>query len=339
MRPHASLGHVKRLLPLLCWLLAAPALAGGGTTLFDDGEWRAVGVGAGTMAVIGNGAQGDFAALEFSYDLGAGFVPVLRLLDDGTIEPRLPPPGEPGATAVLGRYFECDGGLTGPLRFVSLELPEKAKGSGLLELTGTLSNFDSLVSDKLKIRLPRPKADRVRVELQYKLRATRDLCVDPERHDTQEEFRIVELRTRFLSPAAHQSDLTRYVKAIDLDCDLFGDCDFDRRSFCAALENVTGYVIDAPNKLRDREIGLFHTSNAPDPTPTLVIEMQKPHPGAVKPQGFVTQSADPNARNVAFWADWGDVKREHRNGKTVGSFRFTLEAEPPRNPSCDRRQN
>jgi hypothetical protein len=33
------------------------------------------------------------------------------------------------------------------------------------------------------------------------------------------------------------------------------------------------------------------------------------------------------------------VKREHENGKTVGSFRFTLEAEPPRNPSCDRRQN
>jgi hypothetical protein len=339
MRPHASIASVKGLFPLLGWLLAAPALAGGGTTLFDDGAWRAVGVGAGTMAVIGNGAQGDFAALEFSYDLGAGFVPVLRLLDDGTLEPRLPPPGEPGTTAVLGRYFECDGGLTGPLRFVSLELPEKAKGSGLLELTGTLSNFDSLVSDKLKIRLPRPKDDRVRVELQYKLRATRDLCVDPERRDTQEEFRIVELRTRFLSPAAHLSDLTRYVKAIDLDCDSFGDCDFDRRSFCAPLENVTGYVIDAPNKLRDREIGLFHTSNAPDPTPTLAIEMYKPSASSVKPQGFVTQSADPNARNVAFWADWADVKREHRNGKTVGSFRFTLEAEPPRDPSCDRRQN
>lgn len=330
---------MTRLLPLLCWLLAAPALAGVGTTLFDDGEWRAVGVGAGSMAVIGNGAQGNFAALEFSYDLGMGPVPVLRLLDDGTLEPRLPPPGEPGATAVLGRYFECDGALTGPLRFVSLVLPEKAKGGGRLELTGTLSNFDSLVSDKLKIRLPRPKADRVRVELQYKLRATRDLCVDPERRDTQEEFRIVELRTRFLSPPSHLSDLTRYVKAIDFDCDLFGDCDFDRRSFCAALENVTGYVIDAPNKLRDREIGLFHTSNAPAPTPTLVIEMQKPSPGSVKPQGFVTQSADPAARNVAFWADWADAKREYENGKTLASFRFALEAEPPRNPSCDRRQD
>ena len=330
---------MKRLLPLLGWLLAAPALAGGGTTLFDDGEWRAVGVGAGSMSVIGSGAQGDFAALELSYDLGAGFVPVLRLLEDGTLEPTLPPPGEPGATAVLGRYFECGGGLTDPLRFVSLELPEKTKGGGRLELTGTLSNLDSLVSDKLKLSLQPPKGDRVDVELRYKLRATRDLCVDPERHDTQEEFRIVELHSRFLSPAAHQNDLTRYVKAIDRDCDAFGDCDFDRRSFCAALENVTGYVIDSPNTLSDREIGLFHTSNAPDPTPTLTIEMRQPSPGSVKPQGFVVASADPNARNVAFWADWANVKREHQNGKTVGSFRFTLEASEPRNPSCDRRQD
>jgi hypothetical protein len=329
---------VTRLLPLLCWLLAAPALAGGGATLFDDGEWRAVGMGAGSMAVIGPGGQGDFAALELSYDLGMGFVPVLRLLDDGTIEPTLPPPGEPGATAVLGRYFECDAGLTDPLRFVFLALPEKAKG-GRLELTGTLSNLDSLVSDKLKIDLQQPKADRVRVELRYKLRATRDLCVDPERRDTQEEFRIVELHTRFLSPAEHLSDLTRYVKAIDLDCDTFGDCDFDRRSYCAALENVTGYVIESPNRLRGREIGLFHTSNAPGPTPTLTIEMQKPNPHAVKPQGFVVQSADPGARNVTFWADWADAKRDYKNGKTLGSFRFALEAEPPRNPSCDRRQD
>jgi hypothetical protein len=157
-----------------------------------------------------------------------------------------------------------------PLRRLA-QLPEKTKGGGRLELTGTLSNFDSLVSDKLKLSLPPPKADRVRVELRYKLRATRDLCVDPERRDTQEEFRIVELRTRFLSPAAHQSDLTRYVKAIDLDCDLFGDCEFDRRSFCAALENVTGYVIDSPNAARPEP---FHTSNTPDSAPTLTIEMQ-----------------------------------------------------------------
>ena len=264
---------------------------------------------------------------------------MLCLLADGTIEPSLPPPGVPGATAVLGRYFECGGGLTSPLRFVSLELPEKAKGGGRLELTGTLSNFDSLVSEKLKLALPPPKPDRVRVELQYKLRATRDLCVDPERHDTQEEFRIVELHSRYLSPAAHLSDLTRYVKAIDFDCDAFGDCDFDRRSFCAPLENVTGYVIDSPNTLRDREIGFFHTSNAPNPTPTLTIEMHRPHPGAVKPQGFVTQSADPEAMNVSFWADWADVKREHAQGKTVGSFRFALEANEPRDPSCDRRQD
>lgn len=330
---------MTRLLLLLGCLLATPALAGVGTTLFDDGEWRVVGVGSGAMSASGNGVQGDFAALVFSYDLGAGFVPVLSLLEDGTLAPTLPPPGVPGATAVLGRYFECGGGLTDPLRFDALELPEKAKGGGRLELRGTLSNFDSLVSDKLKLSLPPPRSDRVRIDLKYKLRATRDLCVDPARRDTQEEFRIVELHSRFLSPAEHLNDLTRYVKNIDFDCDAFGDCDFDRISYCAPLENLTGYVIDSPNRLRDREIGLFHTTNVPDATPSLVIEMFSPHPHAVKAQGFVTQTADPGALNADFWADWADVKREHALGKTVGSFRFTLEAREPRNPSCDRRQD
>lgn len=334
---------MRRWLPLLLCLLAPPAFAGADTTLFEDGPWRVIGVDAGAEpnpidVSTQDAALGEFAALEFEYDLGAGFVRVLSLAADGTIAPTLPPPSEPGATAVLGRYFECDGGLTNALRFVALVLPDRAKG-GDLELGGTLSNLDSLVSDKLRLRVFQPRSDRVRVELKYKLRATRDLCVDPERRETEEEFRIVELHTNFLSPAGHWNDLVRYVKAIDVDCDAFGDCDADRRSFCAALENSTGYVIDAPKGLRSRELGLFHTSNAPDATPTLSIEAFSPSPRSIRPQGFATASGDPEASNVALWANWTDVKREHRLGRTVGSFRFALEAEPPSNPGCDRRQD
>jgi hypothetical protein len=332
---------VTRLLFAVCALLAAPAFAD--TTLFDDGAWRVIGVDVGAepepIAVTrDDAALGDFSALEFWYDLGAGFVPVLTLAAGGTIEPTLPPPGVPGATAVLARYFECDAGLTEPLRFASLELPEKAQG-GDLRLRGTLSNLDSLVSDKLKLTVRKPRAELVRVELDYKLRATRDLCVDPERRDTQEEFRIVELQSRYLSPGAHLNDLARYTKGVDFDCDLFGDCDFERISLCAPLENVTGYVIDSPNRMRDRDIELFHTTDVPDETPTLSIEMSAPGPRAVKPQGFVTQSGDPDARNVALWADWVGAKRDYRSGKTVARFAFVLEAREPRAPGCDRVQD
>lgn len=332
---------MRRLLPLLLSsLLAAPALAGAPALLFDDGGWRVLGVDAGAIPVSRDGvALGSFARLELRYDLGAGFVPVLSLAEDGTIEPALPPPGVPGATAVLGRYFECAGGLVGPLRFAALELPERAKGGGKLELRGTLSNFDSLVGEKLKLVLAKPKPDEVRADFQFKLRATRNLCIDPARRDTQEEFRIVELSSRYLSPANHLSDLARYVKAIDLDCDLFGDCDFDRRSFCAPLENATGYVIDSPNRLHDREVQLVHTTSGPAPTPTLVVEMFAPSPSNVKPQGFVTASADPDARNVSFWTDWSGSKREYRAGKKLGRFRFALEAREPREPGCDRTQD
>jgi hypothetical protein len=332
-----------RWLVLLLCLLAPRAFAGADTTLFAEGPWRVIGVDAGGEpdpidVSTRDAALGAFAALAFEYDLGAGFVRVLTLAADGTIAPALPPPGEPGATAVLGRYFECGGGLTDPLRFVALELPDAAKG-GDLELRGTLSNLDSLVSDKLRLRVFQPRPDRVRAELRFKLRATRDLCVDPERRETEEEFRIVELHTRFLSPASHWNDLVRYVKAIDVDCDAFGDCDFERRSFCAPLENATGYVIDSPKGMRSRDLGLFHTASAPGATPTLLVEAFSPSPRAIRPQGFVTATDDPSTSNVAFWANWTDVKREHRLGRTVGSFRFELRAEPPSNPGCDRRQD
>jgi hypothetical protein len=331
-----------RALPLLLCLLAAPAFAGAGTTLLDEGPWRVIGQPAGAepqpIAVTrAAAALGDFAALEVQHDLGAGFVRILVLEANGVLAPSLPPPAEPGAVAVLARYFECDGGLTDPLRFAALELPERAK-PGVLALRGTLSNFDSLVSEKLKLDVHAPEAERTRVELSYRLRATRDFCVDPMRRETDEEFRIVELQSSFLSPAAHWNDLVRYTKSTDLDCDGL-DCDFERVSLCAPLANVTGYVIDDPNRLRDRDIELFHTSPVPDPTPTLAISMQSPGPGAVKPQGFVVESDDPEERNVALWADWVEVKREHRSGKRVGRFAFTLEASAPRVPGCDRTQD
>jgi len=339
--PAGRLIRVKQLAALLCYALTSPALAD--TALLDDGRWRVIGVDVGAepqpIAVTQDGAGlGDFSALRIFFDLGAGFVPVLTLYAGGRIEPSLPPPAVPGATAVLGRYFECGAGLTPALRFVALELPEGAR-SGHLELGGTLSNGDSLASEKLKLRLFDAKPDRVRIELRYRLVATRDFCVDPERRDTQEEFRIVELATSYLSPAQHLSDLTRYVKAIDLDCDAFGDCEFDRISFCAPLENTTGYVIDSPNRLHDPTLALFHTTNAPAASPTLELELSAPRPADVKPQGFVSESDDPAVRNVSFWADWVDVKRDQRAGRKVGTFRFTLEAKPPRRPSCDRNQS
>jgi hypothetical protein len=98
-------------------------------------------------------------------------------------------------------------------------------------------------------------------------------------------------------------------------------------------------VIDSPNRLRDRDIDLFHTSNLPGETPTLSVEMFAPSPHAVKAQGFVTETSDPDARNVALWADWVDVKREHKLGKSVGWFAFALEAREPRTPGCNRTQD
>jgi hypothetical protein len=319
----------------LCLALASPV--SGQVSLLDDGRWEIHGLadaGAPQIQVQVDGSSaGHFAALRFRF-LGDE---VLVLRGDGEIEPTLPG-GAPGATASLGRYWDCDRGLVGPLRFVALELPARSKKNGKLDLRGELANLDSLVSEKLRIRIRPPKPERLRVEFRYRLRTTRALCVDRERRDTQEEFRVVELAARYLGPDAHTNDLTRYVRNRKLDCDIF-ECDIDKITFCAPLANETGYVIEKPRRLDSRKMTLFHTSDAPTRSATLELEIRKPRAHDVKPQGFVTESVDPTTPNVTFWADWVKVEGRYGEGRKVGKFRFALEALPPRQPGCDRVQD
>lgn len=321
------------------WLaFAAPAFAD--VTLLDDGRWRVIGVedaGPPQIAASVDGVPaGSFSELRF-LDAASGFAQVLALHGDGTLAPQVA--GAPaGATATLGSYWECELGLIGPLRIVALDLPERSKKNGVLRLEGQLSNGDSLVSDELDVRIQPPHPERTQVELAYRLVATREICIDRERRDAPEEFHVVEIAAKFRGPGAHSNDLARYVRTLRLDCDLF-DCDIDRISFCAPLENATGYVLDNPSRLDGRRLGLFHTSNVPEPTPTLGIEMRSPSPHSIAPQGFVTENADPDARNVAFWADWVDVRGRYADGRKLAWFRFMLEAEAPRAPGCDRVQD
>lgn len=324
---------------MLCWALAGPAAAQ--VTLLDDGRWRVTGLAdaaAPQIAVsVDDVPSGSFAALQFAFTDGSGLEQVLVLRGDGTIEPNLA--GSPvGATATLGSYWDCESGFIGPLRFVSLELPARSKNSGVLDLRGQLSNLDSLQSDKFRLRIKEPKPERLRLEFKYRLVTTREICIDKEKRDTDEEFHAAELAASYLGPAEHTNDLTRYVKDLDVDCDPF-DCDVDKITFCAGLANETGPVIDNPKRLEDKLVSLFHTSSAPAPTPTLEFEWKSPHPHDLKPQGFVTASSDPAERNVAFWADWVEVNGHYGARKKLANFHFALEAEPPRSPSCDRVQD
>jgi hypothetical protein len=320
---------------VLCCAFASPLAAQ--VSLLDDGPWEIHGLteaGAPEIQVQVDGAPaGAFAALRFRF-LGDE---VLVLRGSGRIEPMLPG-GVPGATASLGRYWDCEQGLVGPLRFVAVELPDRSKKNGTLDLRGELSNLDSLVSEKLRLRIRPPQPDRLRLEFRYRLRTTRALCIDRERRATEEEFRVVELAARYLGPDVHTNDLTRYVRNRKLDCDIF-DCDVDRVSFCAPLVNETGYVIEKTRRLDSRTMALFHTSDAPTPSATLELELRKPHAHDIKPQGFVDESLDPLERNVAFWADWVEVKGRYGEDRKLGTFRFALEALPPREPGCDRVQD
>ncbi len=321
------------------WLLCAMSLFGD-TTLVSSDDWLIIGTtdsgpNPSDIAVtVDKHPAGTFSEIDFYYNYSTnGFVRVLSIKGNGALQPTLPPPGASGAAFYLTSYWDCDQGLMPSLSIAQLAFKSKAKGK-MVDVKGALSNFDSLEADDLKLRLFAPESDNVRVDVQYGARATRDICVDETRAESEENFRVASMASTYLSADEHASDLARYTKVVDKTC-VFGHCVVERESVCVALQNLDGLLLPNPRRLGSSTMGLFHTNSVPVNTPNITIDFKSPSKGRIKPQGSVTASDDPEAENVSYWGNWSDVKPSYRAGKKVCKVRCTLEATPPREPSCD----
>jgi hypothetical protein len=330
-------------------LIAAICLAGvlavqADTNLFDNGTWFIDGATdsgpnpSDIIVTMDGGTVGAFSELKLYFNVpNVGTAQVFSIKGNGTLQPLLPPPGEAGGVFQMASYWDCEQGLIPPVVIQEIALPSSANKKGLLQMSGLISNLNSMQADDLILKFYPVETNSVRVRVSYQLKATRDFCVDQTKDDTQDEFRAVTMLSNYLSSEINENNQVRYVKITDKICSGVG-CVTKKKSYCADLINQDGYVINTPRRLGKPEMYLMHTAPAPRNTPTLIVSFRAPSKRSIKPQGYVTASSDPTAQNVSFWGDWVDVKHQYNANHNVGRFRFTLEIEPPQERNCDREQ-
>lgn len=323
-------------------VLGGVLAASADTNLVNSKTWRVDGgVDAGPNphdinVVVDGVPAGAFSELKMFYNLGrTNLQQVFAVRGEGTILPLVPPPVVTGGVFRLTSYRDCEQGLIGPMMITDLEFKTPRGSSNVLMLVkGKLSNSNSLLATTLKMKFTPPETNTVLLDVQYKLTATRDICVDQALHDTQDVFRIAEMAANFVSPATNQVTRLRYLRNKDKVCN-GADCVKIKEVFCADLDGVPGYFLTKPRSLGDGAVNLLHTNSVPRNTPTLGILFTSPSHGRIKPQAFFVPTADPAELNVAVWGNWLDVRKDYAAGKTVARVHVIVGARDPSNPGCD----
>ena len=311
------------------------------TNLVDKLSWVVdgsddTGPNATNIAISVQGhAVGSFSKLVISYNVGGtGVVTVCTITGAGEIRLALPPPGQFGGSFFLTSYWDCDAGFVPTMTITELDIREKGGKKGLLEFKGKISNLVSMAAKDFTMTLLPPQLDTFRAELKYSLHAISDFCIDQTTHTNQDDFQVARMAANFVDSGTQQNDEVRFVKITSKTCFFYG-CITKTKTYCTNLVNQDGFVIDRPPRLGGGTVWLLHTQALPQETPTLVGRFSSPSRGRLRPQGYVTASADPNAQNVDFWVNWIDAKASYRNKKRIGKFSYTLEVDSPKALSCD----
>lgn len=325
---HGSRRVLSVFLLLFCFALGS-VLAD--TLLFSQDNWIVDGAAdTGTnpppvnMRVSVEGKPvGRYSELKIHHEIGGlGAPQVFSVKGNGAMRAVLPPPGEFGGTFYATGYWDCDAGFLQGMRFLKLDIRLDPKDPGILRIRGKASNQDSLRAPNFTIRVLPVTSAFFSARASYKLIATRDLCVDFNRQMLHEGFRVARIASNYLSGATHDSDQARYVNS-------------EQVKFCAGLLNQNGFIFANPLPMGQARLFLVHRDDEPRATPTLRIRFGMPAPAQITPQGYVTQSVNPNDDNVDLWGNWDSVAASYTRGAAVGKFLYDLEASAPMPLSCD----
>jgi len=280
---------------------------------------------------------GSFTELKVFYNFaGTNLQQVFSLKGAGPIQPLLPPTVVPGGAMQLTTYWDCDEGLMPPVAITDLSFQTSQSPKSPLKASGWLSNFDSLQATDLKLRFNKPSTNEVVVDIRYKLTATRDLCVDKTLSSEEDEFRVMQMLANYVSPDICQNSRIRYVHVKDRVCNGVGQCFKIKESYCADLDNVSGYLYGEPRHLGENTVAFVHTNDLPQNTPTLAIDFRSPSRRWIRPQAYVVPAQDPAEANVTVWGNWFEVKNSYKAGRKVARVRVLLIGRDPKKPSCDR---
>ncbi len=295
------------------------------TKIFEQSGWIVDGAtdsapNARKIRVTVNGVlKGKFSELKIFRAVGVGdFRQVFSVKGSGALRPSMPN-GVFGGTFYGAGYWDCDPnvGNDGFVQHLFINKLDLSLDAGnVLRMRGKAANGNSLRAPDFTLRFFPSVKKKIIAEVNYKLVATRDFCLDETRQDQHEGFRIARIASNYISPAVHDSDVARYVNAA-------------QQTVCANLQNQNGFILNEPTTLGQAALTLAHTSNLPEKDPTLAIEFIQPPLSQITPQGYVSESSDPNDDNVDFWANWDGARASYLKGEVVRRFAYKLKASAP----------
>jgi hypothetical protein len=311
--------------------------------LFEDRGWRVDGVedvplAAHTINVsVAKKSKGAFHELKVYYSPETNAQPQVCSFTADRIRPQLPG-GPAGGAFALSSYWECTGYVP-PLEIQTLNIrTRRKKGTFQLELTGTASNLTSLVASKLSFLIDTPTTDGVAIAVDYRLRATRDICLNDTNQKLGFGFNTANIISSYTSAATNVSDTVRYNALVDKHCIpiSFGQkCVKHTVLHCYSLTNTdVQQVISETYRMNSTKLWLLHTAPAPDNTPSLAIEFLHPAPGYQKPQAMTLFNPEPDTENVFVWGSWRQAKGSYKARKNLGRFKYNLLTLPPVPMSC-----
>jgi hypothetical protein len=221
----------------------------------------------------------------------------------------------------------------------NLTIKVKKKGRQVqLRMRGNLSNFNSIQGRKLELLFAEPEDDSTSVLVDYKLYTTRRLCVGQTKTkpDTAESFRVARLAGTYLNETNHDCDVSWFTGITAINCYPYAGCIKRTKKFCWGFDGPEGlFYTNKTYKMATSNLTLVHTDDQPLPYPSVRILFRKPSPGQLRVQGSAFATTDPGVRNVAFWGSWYKIKKDYRPRRSLGRFRFTVEAVPFGARTCE----
>jgi len=298
------------------------------TKIFEQGNWVVSGAtdsapNARKIRVsVAGVAKGKYSELKIARRVNRSNYPqVFSVKGSGALRAVLPD-GVFGGTFYGTGYWDCDPdiGFVQDLFITRLDLTLDA--GKVLRMSGKATNLNSLRAPNFTLRLLPSVQNSITVEVNYKLVATRNFCVDETRQEQSEGFRIARIASNYISPSVHDSDVARYTDA-------------SQQIVCANLVNQDGFILNSPTTLGQSSIMLAHTTILPELDPTLTIEFIQPPLSQITPQGYVSASSDPNDDNVDFWGNWDGARASYSKGETIRRFEYKLKATAPGAVTCN----
>jgi hypothetical protein len=329
-----------KLFALIAFCVALASHLQADTLIYDDGMWRVTGLESTNLlqrrvtVSVDAVPAGEFAELLVQRNFAGGFPAVCAILAKGGVQLTVPPTGVFGGAFYLTRYSDCYLGQQLDTGFVTLNIQSNTKNTKSLRFTGTLSNFTSLQSTDLSMKLDLPNNSTVRMDVRYHLDATTSVCVDQWAQQIGEGFQVVRMASNFIADNWMFNDGFRMKGFLGPYCDCCG-CYYQKGSLCGFFANTTGYVLPYFAWMANSKLQMLHWQIGPFNTPALRVSLKSPSRSKSSVQGYTVFSTDPAAENVDLWINWSKASLQYPPGSRVAYCRFKLEAVLPAVENCD----